>query len=185
MSRITVMLGIMAARAWRLAAWTLVGGRASALDMPDRVPKAERPVVTVFDVADYIISKIGPVTTMKLQKLVFYCQAWHLVWEEAKLFGNRVEAWAGGPVVPDLYQAHRGEFTITAEPSGDRNKLDRDERESIDAVLKTYGDKTALWLSTLSHSEEPWIDARKGLGEGERGNREIKESAMAEFYGNL
>ena len=167
-----------------LIAWTSKRARASAAFMVGN-PQVRDEMVTVFDVADYIIARIGAVTTMKLQKLVFYCQAWHLVWEERKLFDNRVEAWAGGPVVPDLYQAHRGEFTITAEPHGDRSKLSQDECESIEAVLETYGDKSAVWLSALSHSEDPWIDARRGLGEGERGNREIKDSSMAEFYGNL
>lgn len=159
--------------------------RATGRHMVQRAPTGEKCQVDVFDVSDYIIGKTGPVTTMKLQKLVYYSQAWSLVWDERPLFTSRIEAWAGGPVVPELFQAHRGEFLITGEPNGDRSKLDKDARETIDAVLETYGDKAATWLSALSHSEDPWIDARKGLAEGERGNRVIGHGQMADFYGNL
>lgn len=139
----------------------------------------------VFDVAAYILKKKKALTAMKLQKLVYYAQAWSLVWDEKPLFRNRIEAWANGPVVPDLYAAHRGEFTITSEPQGDASKLDRDERETVDAVLRDYGDKTATWLSALTHKEDPWVEAREGISEGERSNRQITDAAMTEYYGNL
>ena len=35
---------------------------------------------TVFDVAKYILSKTGSITTWKLQKLCYYSQAWALAW---------------------------------------------------------------------------------------------------------
>ncbi|MBC8146611.1 MAG: hypothetical protein H8E98_01335 [Bacteroidetes bacterium] len=39
-------------------------------------------IISVYDVADYILKQVGYITTMKLQKLVYYCQAWSLVWDE-------------------------------------------------------------------------------------------------------
>lgn len=139
----------------------------------------------VHDVAAYILEKTKALTAMKLQKLVYYAQAWSLVWDEKPLFKNRIEAWANGPVVPDLYQAHRGEFTITAEPRGDASKLTKDERETVDVVLRDYGKKTATWLSALTHKEDPWLCARDGIPDGERSNQQITHAAMAEYYGNL
>jgi len=68
---------------------------------------------SVFDVALAILQKHGPMTAMKLQKLVYYCQAWHLVWEGRPMFRERIEAWASGPVVPELYEAHRGKFMVS------------------------------------------------------------------------
>ena len=47
----------------------------------------------VLDVAAYILKKQGPMTAMKLQKLVYYCQAWSLVWQSKPLFPNDIEAW--------------------------------------------------------------------------------------------
>lgn len=139
------------------------------------------------DVAAYILHRRGPMTAMKLQKLVYYSQAWHLVWDERPLFDEPVQAWANGPVVPDLYAAHRGRFRLTRdEPlGGDRDALSEWERETVEAVLDAYGDKTAHWLSELSHREAPWRDARAGIEDGHRGSATIEKAAMHEFYDGL
>lgn len=143
-------------------------------------------MATVLDVATYILKNAGPTTAMKLQKLVYYSQAWTLVWDDGVLFEERLEAWANGPVCPDLYVAHRGLFEVsTSDVSGDPTRLTATERESVDAVLKYYGDKSSQWLSELSHVEPPWQDARKGLKPGDRDNAEITKASMAEYYGSL
>ena len=69
-------------------------------------------MVTVFDVAKYILEQHGPTTTVKLQKLVFYCQAWSLVWDKVPIFDESIEAWANGPVVPVLFSKHKGKYNI-------------------------------------------------------------------------
>ena len=142
-------------------------------------------MASVFDVAAYILHRAGTMTAMKLQKLVFYSQAWSLVWDEKPLFAERIEAWANGPVVPDLFDAHKGQFTVTDQPNGNRNKLTLTEQETVNAVLKFYGKKTAPWLSDLTHREAPWKEAREGVPDGQRSNREITVAAMANYYGNL
>ena len=139
----------------------------------------------VDDVGAAIIEVTGPVDAYKFQKLAYYCQAWHLVWDAEPLFRARIEAWANGPVVPALYQKHRGCFRISDWPSGDPTRLTSSERGTIKAVLDFYGDKSGAWLSELTHRERPWRDARRGLGPGDRGQREITLAAMAEYYGGL
>ena len=76
---------------------------------------------SVFDVAEYILQKHAAaeldrlaMTAMKLQKLVYYCQAWHLAWEGRALFPEAIQAWASGPVCPALYELHQGHFEIEA-----------------------------------------------------------------------
>jgi uncharacterized phage-associated protein len=141
---------------------------------------------SVFDVAKYILGKQGEMTAIKLQKLVYYSQAWSLVWDEKPIFAERIEAWANGPVVPELYQAHRGAFGVTESMiDGDIKNLSQDEKETIDAVLNIYGDKSSQWLSELTHIEDPWKNAREGLQMGERGHNEISLASMAEYYGSL
>lgn len=143
-------------------------------------------MVTVHDVAAYILEKQGRMTAMKLQKLVFYCQAWSLVWDERPLFAEQIEAWRNGPVVRELYEAHRGRFEVSNPwQRGDRQALDEDARETVDAVLEYYGSKSAAWLSGLTHREPPWRDARSGLDEDERSNAVISHEAMAEYYSSL
>jgi uncharacterized phage-associated protein len=141
--------------------------------------------LSVHDVAAYILKKQGEMSAMKLQKLVYYSQAWSLVWDEKPLFRAKIEAWANGPVVPLLYLKHRGQFSLKAWPDGDSTKITGAAKETIDSVLKFYGDKTGQWLSELTHNERPWRDARKGVAADERGNGEITPAALAEYYGSL
>ncbi|TSA02153.1 MAG: DUF4065 domain-containing protein [Nitrospiraceae bacterium] len=141
-------------------------------------------MTSVHDVAAYILKKSGPMTAMKLEKLVYYCQAWSLVWDEKPLFRERIEAWANGPVVPKLYDKHRGRFQISSW-DGDPTTLTTKQKETIDGVLGFYGDRSSQWLSDLTHQEAPWRDARAGLSPGERSGREISHAAMAEYYGSL
>ncbi|MGD9736427.1 MAG: Panacea domain-containing protein [Solirubrobacterales bacterium] len=142
-------------------------------------------MASAHDVAAYITQKRGEMSAMKLQKLVYYAQAWHLVWEEKRLFPDRVEAWANGPVVPSIYREHRGQFKVKNWRKGNPSSLSEKQRESIDAVLNFYGPKTAHYLSDLTHSESPWRDARVGLAPGARSSKEITPAAMVEFYGSL
>lgn len=139
-------------------------------------------MANVFDVAAYILSKEGEITTMKLQKLVYYSKAWHLVWTDHSLFPERIEAWTNGPVCPALYQLHRGEFHVSKLPKGDPEALTEDERKSVDAVLKAYGDWQPVELIDQTHSEAPWINARKGVPAGERSHNEITDEAMYNYY---
>jgi len=139
-------------------------------------------MASVLDVAAYILTKKGEMTTWKLQKLVYYSQAWSLVWDERALFPERIEAWANGPVSPDLYKLHRDAFVIKTVANGNPEKLDRDGCETVDAVLSHYGDKSSQWLSDLALREPPWRDARRGIPDGERANIEIKHRAMANYY---
>ena len=148
-------------------------------------PELEPPKIRVFDVAAYILQKMGSMTTMKLQKLVYYSQAWSLVWDEEPLFEETIEAWANGPVVKDLFDYHRGMYEISAIPIGNPRLLNQEQQETIDAILEYYGDKSAQWLIELTHIEDPWVQARKGLPKLERGNRIISLDTMADYYSSL
>ncbi len=138
----------------------------------------------VFDLAAYILDRTGPLTAAKLQKLVYYCQAWSLVWDERPIFPERIEAWASGPVVPDLFQAHKGKFEIGPQDlvQGSPENLSSDEIDTVLAVLEHYGDKSAQWLVDLTHMEEPWKEARGHCGPGEKCSNEVTHGSMAEYY---
>ena len=143
--------------------------------------------VTAIDVAAYILGKQGDMPAMKLQKLVYYSQAWSLVWDDKPLFQDRIEAWANGPVVRSLYRLLRGQYIVTTIPGGHPESLDDTQREPIDAILGFYGTKSSHWLSDLTHMELPWKEARMkvGLTDGEHGKVVISEASMAEYYSSL
>ena len=142
-------------------------------------------MASVHDVAAYIVAIQGSLTAMKLQKLVYYAQAWSLVWEERPLFSERIEAWANGPVVRELYDQHRGQFEVRDWPGGNPGNLCASDRATIDDVLRFYGDKPAQWLSELTHREQPWLEARSGAPEGSRSTAVITPEAMRAYYGSL
>ena len=141
---------------------------------------------TVFDVAHYILRVKGEMSVMKLQKLVYYAQAWSLVWDDKPLFDNEIQAWANGPVCPDLYSKHQGRFSVTADLfSRHPAPLSTTQQETVGAVLEVYAAKSAQWLSDQTHSESPWLDARRRLSDRKRGRTPITLEAMAEYYGTL
>jgi uncharacterized phage-associated protein len=141
--------------------------------------------MSALDVAAYILARRGEMPAIKLQKLVYYSQAWSLVWDDAPLFDDRIEAWANGPVIPTLYAAHRGTYMVRQIEGGDPARLTSAQRETIDVVIDFYGDKSSQWLSNLTHMETPWQSARSGLAPNERGNEEITLESMAEYYSSL
>ena len=142
-------------------------------------------MASVFDVAAYVLRKQGAMTTWKLQKLVYYSQAWSLVWDDHVLFPEEIEAWANGPVIRELYDARRREYRVSRLANGDADALTLDQRGTVDAVLEFYGDKSSQWLSDLTHMEDPWRAARRGIPECERGNTIIPKQDLAEYYGSL
>ncbi|GAJ96192.1 Panacea domain-containing protein [Rhizobium rhizogenes] len=144
--------------------------------------------MSVKDVAEYILRSRGEMTAMKLQKLVYYAQAWSLVWDERPMFEEPIQAWANGPVCRSLYSSHHRQFSVPpkqimqTEPN-----LDERARATIDAVLNFYGDKSAQWLSDLTHLEEPWKKARQraGVPDGAASEEEVTLADMHEYYSGL
>lgn len=150
--------------------------------------EGERHMATVFDVAEYILQKLGEVTTMKLQKLVYYCQAWSLVWDEQPLFEDDFQAWANGPVCPALFDKHRGKFVISAEdiaPFTTDCKFSDAPIETMDAVIRDYGSKDPQWLIDLTHSELPWQSARGTCSPGDRCDTVIPKESMQQYYAGI
>lgn len=142
-------------------------------------------MANVRDVAAYVLATAGPMSAFKLQKLCYYSQAWSLVWDDEPLFPERIEAWANGPVVRELYRAHHGMYVVNpGQITGDISALTQDQRETIEVVLESYGAMTGQQLSELTHAEAPWqkARARAGLRPMDRGNAEITHLDMHEFY---
>jgi uncharacterized phage-associated protein len=142
-------------------------------------------MANVFDVAQFILDKRGEMTAMKLQKLVYYSQAWHIAWTDDVLFKNTIEAWKDGPVCRDLWERHRNAFRVAEIASANSAALTAREIKTVKRVLSYYGGKSAQWLSDLTHMEDPWLKARRGLGSDDRGSAEITPKSMGEYYSSL
>lgn len=136
-------------------------------------------------VAEYFLSKVDEdagdsISNLKLQKLVYYAQAYHLAMYGLPLIPEPVEAWEHGPVVPDLYHSFKEHGSQPIPPSDDFDASAYDERtrELLDEVYEVFGQYSAAKLRNLTHAERPWKEA---YANGARG-RVISHSAMREFY---
>lgn len=141
-------------------------------------------------VADYFLSLQDEdagdlITHLKLQKLVYYAQAWYLVIYDKGIFEEDFEAWVHGPALRSLYSmfANLGWQPIPKD-SIDTNfdSFDEDFKEFLNEVWEVYGQFSAKKLEELTHSESPWLDARKGYGPLERSSTPITKESMKNYY---
>ena len=145
--------------------------------------------VTIFDVANYFLSKLNvnegsSITPLKLQKLVYYAQAWSLVWDNKVLFSEPMEAWAHGPVNPDLYYQYKdyGWRNIGPVEDIDVSIFSKEQMETMDVIWDDYGDFDGKYLERLTHQEDPWIEARGNCLPGEYCNNIISIDLMKGYY---
>ena len=152
--------------------------------------------VSAIFLSQYILSYV-PSNQLKLQKLVYYSEAWHLAYFERPLIPEDFEAWVHGPVVRSLWDHYKGrgnifssQFCLKPEISEKvrvhtAHRLNPEQIQMIDDVLKEYGNKTAYHLESLSHSELPWREARRGYDQSERSEVVISKDTMKRYYQSL
>ncbi|EKY2006703.1 SocA family protein [Cronobacter sakazakii] len=145
-------------------------------------------MLTCFDVADYFLAHCDEesgdiISNLKIQKLAYYAQGFSLVLLEKPLFGEKIEAWMHGPVVPDLYHRFKayGTGALPKPDNIDLTKYSADEIELLDEVAKVYGQFSAWKLRNMTHEELPW---KQTYVEGVA-SREINHDTMAEFFKTL
>lgn len=153
--------------------------------------KQEQKNITASDVAEFFLAKANavgePITNLKLQKLVYYAQAWFLANKNKPLFEDDFEAWVHGPVQPSLYHVYkeRGSAPIVTDLDikDVSEKFDDETFEFLNEVAEVYMPHGAYQLELMTHKEKPWIDARGSCEPDEKCNTVISKSAMEEFYG--
>ncbi|MFG1949707.1 Panacea domain-containing protein [Micromonospora sp. NPDC048830] len=139
-------------------------------------------MATVHDVAAAVIERLGSMTAMKLEKLVYYCQGWHLARHGSSIFDETIEAWRQGPVVPVLYKQHRRRYNVDSWPLGSSANLTKSELASVEWVVAEYGPFSAIELSRMTHNELPWRAARGPLPESAASDAAISVDIMRDYY---
>lgn len=140
--------------------------------------------LSVLDVASAMLKAKGALDTYQLQKLCYYAQAQHVAFYNTRLFREPIEAWPNGPVVRELYRRHAGKRHITHLPDGDPSRVEEHPAaaDTVTAVLKEYGDFTGQQLVEMTHREQPWRDARRGLRPKEPSGIEILVETLRDYY---
>ncbi|MGH7196310.1 MAG: Panacea domain-containing protein [Candidatus Saccharimonadales bacterium] len=125
------------------------------------------------------------ITNKKLQKLVYYAQAWNLVFNDNPLFTDPIEAWIHGPAIRTLYSKYKkySYNTIAEEPQV--GKLAAKEQAVLEDIWAIYGKFDADYLEALTHNEEPWLAARGNAETDERTSITIDPDLMKSFYARL
>lgn len=145
--------------------------------------------IKVLEIGRYFIHLANqdkkPITNKKLQKLVYYAQAWSLVLNDKKIFNEQIEAWVHGPAVRSLYVQYKNfGFNPITEDVADKDvaNIPKQTKELLDEIWRVYGKLDAGYLEMLTHSERPWQEARSGLQNHENSENEITPKAMKSFY---
>jgi uncharacterized phage-associated protein len=138
------------------------------------------------------------INPLKLQKLLYYIQSWHIVkFEKDILFGTMPEAWVNGPVYRPIYDKYKASFFRNENFPNDLDEeslskkiaenleslgLSKDKQKLVFSVLDAYGKLSDERLVLMTHSEEPWNEARKGLSPIERSEKKISADTIFNYY---
>lgn len=124
---------------------------------------------------------------MKLQKLCYYAQG-YLLAQDRELFPEDFQAWQHGPVIPALYHRYKdfGWRSIGGDMEFDASELDGTVAREVADIVAAYGRYDGAALSTMTHREAPWMDARGDLPEDQGSTEPIPKAALnAYFAGKL
>ena len=127
----------------------------------------------------------SPITNKKLQKLVYYAQAWSLVLCNKEFFPDPIEARVHGPAILSLYSQYKSYgFNPIKEviTSGSISGISQDKKKLLDNIWSVYGKFDAGYLEMLTHSEKPWQEARAGLEAHESSKNVISTDSMKQYY---
>jgi uncharacterized phage-associated protein len=165
----------------------------------------EDKIKTDFDIAgiaEYtllnLFSKGISVCPLKLQKVLYYIQAWHMVYfDKALLFDEKPQAWVNGPVYRSVYDAYSqtglyeqieprgiGESDIDAalKEKSERLSLSKSQVEFLESIYEHYGTMSHDKLVFLTHAEKPWSEAREGLSPFDYSHKELSLDTMYGYY---
>ena len=148
--------------------------------MLKRKKKEKHQTYPVRDVSHYIIvysnKKDYGVSNLKLQKLLYFVQAFFLINDCPPCFDEKIEAWDFGPVVPEIYREYKRYGGMDIPTIDYYVKFDKkniwnteriyyediisdDDKEMIQAVVDKFAHCSATFLVNLTHNQDPWINA--------------------------
>lgn len=141
-------------------------------------------MINPTQIADYFLKKTHPefgdsISNLKLQKMVYYAQGFHLAMYDKPLFDEPVIAWEHGPVIESLYHRYKdyGAGELPQPESVNLANYTEEQIELLDEVYEVYGQFSAWKLRNMTHSEKPWLETNR--------NQVISNEAMKDFFKTL
>ena len=154
-------------------------------------------IISPQELSKYLIAfgnSVGdPITNLKLQKLLYYSQAWHLGIHKNQLFEEDFEAWVHGPVLRRIYGIYKGygynpivldikEDEVEKEISNYKSNFGYKLTNFFQYIIDEYFIISAWELERMVHKEDPWIIARAGIPDDEPSENIIKKEWMQKYY---
>lgn len=138
-------------------------------------------------VARYMLHRAEEVTPMVLQKLLYFAQAFFRALYRTDLFTDDCQAWAYGPVYPDIYRMYSdcGWNPIsmpTMEEAEDFSEFTTREIVLMNAVADIFGMYSGGILSRITHNERPWIETRGNLLPNDRSAATIDKKLIDDYF---
>lgn len=136
------------------------------------------------DVVDYFLSKTtndddAKLTNLKIQKLIYYAQGFHLAIFDNELYQDEIEAWQHGPVCPTIYHDLK-QFGSNTIPCDECKKdfgsiFNEEQMELLDEIYDIFGQFSAWKLRDMTHEEPTWMNNKDSASI-------ISHSEMKEYF---
>lgn len=114
-----------------------------------------------LDVAQYVIayesSKNRTVSNLRLQKLLYFIQCVFFAVQNKACFSDELEAWAYGPVVPEVYRKYKVYgSTFIPETVNNKSAFLSQDISLINNMLDACASRSTSGLVEISHKQAPW-----------------------------
>lgn len=142
----------------------------------------------IENVTRYLLCRCADITPLALQKLLYYAQAFFHALFGKDLFTDDCQAWAHGPVYPDIYYQYReyGYDPIAAPvdilSSEQESGLSAEETNFLDTIINVFGSYSGKTLSSFTHAEKPWLVSRGSLKPDDRCTNTIKRDLINSYF---
>lgn len=146
-------------------------------------------------IADYVILRLNSdesinLINLKLQKLLYYLQAWSFGIKKERFLDCYFEAWVHGPVSRELYNRFKGTRSLYSfitksdvKFQNPENDIEKEDIEFINYILDNYAGYSGSELESMTHNERPWQEAREGVMPLQSCTNTISEATMTQYYG--
>jgi uncharacterized phage-associated protein len=141
-------------------------------------------MISARNVSDFFLTLCEPeagdtISNLKMQKLLYYAQGFHLAFYNEPLFPEKIKAWQYGPVVVEIYNEYQeySDGPIPAPRRINTKVFDAEKKDFLTEIYQVYGQYSALRLMQLTHNEAPWNTTKIG--------EEITHDKLASYFKSL
>ncbi len=136
----------------------------------------------------YLLIQVSEITPLALQKLLYFAQGFQKAFTGQFMFNEDCEAWVHGPVYRMIYEQYKnyGYYPIEEqELACDQTSLTEDEIDMLNHIVNYFGCYSGKVLEFMTHTEEPWRVARRGLKNWENSDRIIEKEVIGSYFCNV